>query len=46
MFYVIVNASSMVQQVIQIKNGIVINANVSIKELGILANVFVRIVDI
>ena len=43
----------MVQQVIQIKNGIVINANVSIKELGIrknmvgiLANVFVRIVDI
>ena len=50
MFYVIVNANSIVQQVIQIKNGINVNANVKsilgAKQIlfGILVHVFERIV--
>ena len=53
-FHPIVNANSIVQHVIQIKNGIVkhVNGNVkiiiSVKNIivGILAHVFVRIVSI
>ena len=49
----IVNANSIAQYVIQIKNGITINANASVKNiehakeivLGILAHVFVRTVS-
>ena len=50
-FHVIVNARSIVQHVIQIKNGIMINVNVNVKIIvrakkiivRILAHVFVRI---
>ena len=50
----IVNANSIVQHVIQIKNGIIKHLNVNVKIImsakkiivGILANVFVRIVSI
>ena len=50
----IVNENSIVQDVIQIKRGITINVNVSIKSIahtkeilaGILAHVFLRIVGI
>ena len=49
----IVNANSIVQQVIQIKNGIMINADASVQTIvrakqsivKILAGVFVRIVS-
>ena len=49
----IVNVNSIVQQVIQIKNGIVINVNISVQVIlgakkiifGILAYLFVRIVS-
>ena len=54
MFHVIVNANSIVQHVIQIKNEIMVNINVSVKSIlcakkilvRILAQVFVRIVGI
>ena len=54
MFYVIVNANTIVQHVIQIKTGIIKHANVNVKVIvstkkiivGILAHVFVRIVNI
>ena len=54
MFHVIVNANLIVRHVIQIKNGIMINFNLSVKSTAlaketidtILANIFVRIVDI
>ena len=53
-FHVIVNANSIAQHVIQIKNGIIKDANVNfkifinVKEIivGILAQVFVRIASI
>ena len=53
-FHVIVNGHSIVQHIIQITNGILINVNVSLKSVisakkiiaGILAHVFVRIVSI
>ena len=53
-FHVIVNANSIVQHVIQIKNGIIRHVNVNVKIIisvkkiiaGILAYVFVRIVSI
>ena len=53
-FHVIVNGNSIVQHIIQITNGILINVNVSLKSVisakkimaGILAHVFVRIVSI
>ena len=49
----IVNASSLVQHVIQIKSEIIINVNASVKSIahakkiivGILAHVFVKIVS-
>ena len=52
--HAIVNTNSIVQQVIEIKNGIMINVNVSVKStvhvkkvlVGILAQVFVRIVNV
>ena len=52
--YVIANANLIVQHAIQIKNGIMINVNVSVKRIihskkiiaGILAHVFVRMVRI
>ena len=48
------NANSTVQHVIQIKDGIMINVNISVKSMmrakqdivGILAHVFVRTLDI
>ena len=54
MFYVIVNANTIVQHVIQIKTGIIKHVNVNVKIIvstkkiivGILAHVFVRIVNI
>ena len=53
-FHVIVNGNSIVQHIIQITNGILINVNLSLKSVisakkiiaGILAHVFVRIVSI
>ena len=53
-FHVILNGNSIVQHIIQIKNGILINVNVSLKSVisakkiiaGILAHVFVTIVSI
>ena len=55
-FHVIENANSIVQHVMQIKNGIIKPANVSVKSIahakkiivivGILAHVFVRMVSI
>ena len=53
-FRVIINANSIVQHVIQIKNGIIKHVNVNLKLIlsakkiiaGILARVFVRIVSI
>ena len=53
-FHVIVNANSVVQHVIQIKTGIMINVKASVKSIvrakniivEILAHVFVRIVSI
>ena len=53
-FYVIVNANSIEQYVIKIKNGIIRHVNVNVKIivrakkiiLGIQAHVFVRIVSI
>ena len=53
-FHVILNATSIVQHVIQIKNGIMKHNNVNVKFIisakkivvGILAHVFVRIVNI
>ena len=53
-FHVIVNANSVVQHVIQIKNGIIKHVNVNVKCIvsakkiivGILAHVFVRIANI
>ena len=53
-FHVIVNKNSIVQYVIQIKNGITKHVNVNVKIIvrteniivGILAHVFVRIVSI
>ena len=53
-FHVIVNGNSIVQHIIQITNGILINLNLSLKSVisakkiiaGILAHVFVRIVSI
>ena len=53
-FHVIVNGNSIVQHIIQITNGILINVNLSLKSAisakkiiaGILAHVFVRIVSI
>ena len=53
-FHVTVNANSIVQHVIEIKNGILKHANVNVKIIistkkiitGILAHVFVRIVSI
>ena len=50
--HAIVNANSMVQHVIQMKNRIIINVNLSIKSivhskkivLGILAHVFAKII--
>ena len=53
-FYVIVNANSMVQHIIQIKNGIIKHVNVSIKIIvsakkiivGILVDVCVRIASL
>ena len=48
MFHVIVNANLIVQQVIQIKNGITINVHVSARKIivEILAQVLARIVGI
>ena len=54
MFHVVLSANCIVQHVIQIKNGILINVNFSVKGIlcakkiivGILAHVFVRIVGI
>ena len=48
MFHVIVNANLIVQQVIQINNGITINVNVSARNIivEILAQVLARIVGI
>ena len=53
-FHVIENGNSIVQHIIQITNGILINVNLSLKSVisakkiiaGILAHVFVRIVSI
>ena len=53
-FHVIVNANSMVQHIIQIKNGIIKHVNVSIKIIvsakkiivGILVDVCVRIASL
>ena len=53
-FHVILNGNSIVQHIIQITNGILINVNVSLKSVisakkimaGILAHVFVTIVSI
>ena len=53
-FHVIVNANSIVQHVIQIKNGIIKHFNVNVKIIaiakkilfGILAHVFLRIASI
>ena len=53
-FHLIVNGNSIVQHIIQITNGILINLNLSLKSVisakkiiaGILAHVFVRIVSI
>ena len=50
----IVNASSIVQHVIQIENGIKVNVNESVKRIkhaeeiivGILAHVFVKVIGI
>ena len=50
----IVNASSIVQHVIQMENGIKVNVNVSVKRVeraekiivGILAHVFVKVIGI
>ena len=50
----ILNENSIVQHVIQIKNGIMINVNVSVKSImrvrkivvGILAHVFARVVGV
>ena len=54
MFHVIVNANSIVQHVVQIKNEVIKHVNVNVKIrisvnriiVGILAHVFVRIVSI
>ena len=54
MLHVVLSASCIVQHVIQIKNGILINVSFSVKGIvcakeiivGILAHVFVRIVGI
>ena len=53
-FYVILNANSVVQYVIQFKDGIMINVNASVKSIihakkiivGFPAHAFVKIVDI
>ena len=53
-FHVIVNANSIAQHVVQIKNGIIINANANVKSIsrakkiivGILPHVFVSTVGI
>ena len=54
MFHVIVNANSLVQHIIKIKNGIIKHVNVNVKIIisakkiivGMVAHVFVRIASI
>ena len=54
LFHVILNANSIVQYVVQIKNGIIMHVNMNVKIIvhtkkiiaGILAHVFVRITSI